>query len=550
MFEKIGNNKKQRPQSNRTLKKMSDTYERQSKRSRFDPAPFDNSQDARKQEPDDYPPQSFDEYKVNLFLGIFTEDELKNALGPLYFRLFSKSRLLRNKRFFEEVEDGAHEVNPTKFRKIFVVGFLNNTTEDDLQGLFERYGDITNIHIVRQRCFGFITFRTFSAAARSLQEPRKQFQGRELTCKFAEEPGYEKKARETMDRPNHRESYRNDSKYPTYQEERPASHPHDFHGNGMIREDRESRTQETYGSPRRPEFGHRDGRRDSHMDEPGFSRNNSRHSRSYQREGFEQGPTERVLQDSRGSRFSQRDTRPYSEDRFDTDRAKEHRFSGEKGDADKFTEEQKLDFVLRRLYIAGLPWETTDDEIEQFFNKFGPVESAAMGKRTAASKATGYGFVTFKSKIDSMKCLNADEVDRIFKGKTLLLKLCEKNRARYGDLCHCRGNEEILRKVFIYKLGMDDISDGELEEFMGQYGDIQSISVKKDKDGKMKGFAFCTYFKAVSAMKALENLEKQFKGKTIFVKLASNGKQRSEGFNQRRAHGGFDKFNHYQERRR
>ncbi|MEM7262630.1 MAG: RNA-binding protein [Planctomycetota bacterium] len=46
-----------------------------------------------------------------------------------------------------------------------------------------------------------------------------------------------------------------------------------------------------------------------------------------------------------------------------------------------------------KLFVGGLPWATTSDELEDLFRRYGEVESAKIiaDRRTGRSK--GYGFV-------------------------------------------------------------------------------------------------------------------------------------------------------------
>ena len=73
------------------------------------------------------------------------------------------------------------DLTSTKLTKVFVVGFLKSTTEQELTDLFSEYGPIKEVHIVRDRsgiskCFGFITFEHFDGAAAAIEEPHKDFQ--------------------------------------------------------------------------------------------------------------------------------------------------------------------------------------------------------------------------------------------------------------------------------------------------------------------------------------------------------------------------------------
>lgn len=53
--------------------------------------------------------------------------------------------------------------------------------------------------------------------------------------------------------------------------------------------------------------------------------------------------------------------------------------------------------MAKKLYVGGLPYKTTDDELRDYFSKAGTVTSATiiMDKMTGRSK--GFGFVEMES---------------------------------------------------------------------------------------------------------------------------------------------------------
>ena len=58
-----------------------------------------------------------------------------------------------------------------------------------------------------------------------------------------------------------------------------------------------------------------------------------------------------------------------------------------------------------KIFVAGLPYDLDDAELEEIFDKFGPVVSArvAMDKETGKSK--GFGFVEMENKQDGLDAI-------------------------------------------------------------------------------------------------------------------------------------------------
>jgi len=55
----------------------------------------------------------------------------------------------------------------------------------------------------------------------------------------------------------------------------------------------------------------------------------------------------------------------------------------------------------KTIFIGNLPWEINEDEISEFFSKFGTVTSIKMVKDHQTGRSKGFGFVTFFYKVRS-----------------------------------------------------------------------------------------------------------------------------------------------------
>jgi cold-inducible RNA-binding protein len=62
--------------------------------------------------------------------------------------------------------------------------------------------------------------------------------------------------------------------------------------------------------------------------------------------------------------------------------------------------------MAKKLYVGGLPYSTTDDQLKDAFSQAGAVSSAIiiMDKMTGRSK--GFGFVEFASDEDATKAID------------------------------------------------------------------------------------------------------------------------------------------------
>jgi len=74
--------------------------------------------------------------------------------------------------------------------------------------------------------------------------------------------------------------------------------------------------------------------------------------------------------------------------------------------------------MAKKLYVGGLPYKTTNDELSAHFSAAGTVSSATiiMDKMTGRSK--GFGFVEFENDDDAMNAISMFD-GKEYEGRTL-----------------------------------------------------------------------------------------------------------------------------------
>ena len=58
-----------------------------------------------------------------------------------------------------------------------------------------------------------------------------------------------------------------------------------------------------------------------------------------------------------------------------------------------------------KLFVAGLPYDLDDAELEEIFEKFGPVKSAKVAMDRETGKSKGFGFVEMVNKEDGKEAI-------------------------------------------------------------------------------------------------------------------------------------------------
>ncbi len=87
-----------------------------------------------------------------------------------------------------------------------------------------------------------------------------------------------------------------------------------------------------------------------------------------------------------------------------------------------------------KLYIGGLPFSTTDGQLEEMFSAHGTVESARVITDRFTGQSRGFGFVEMGSSNEAQKAIesvNGTEIE----GRTLTVNEArpQEKRSGFGD---------------------------------------------------------------------------------------------------------------------
>lgn len=67
--------------------------------------------------------------------------------------------------------------------------------------------------------------------------------------------------------------------------------------------------------------------------------------------------------------------------------------------------------MAKKLFVGGLPWATTNDDLKDLFSQAGSVSSATVITDKMTGRSRGFGFVEFENDAD------ADNALSMFNGK-------------------------------------------------------------------------------------------------------------------------------------
>ena len=83
--------------------------------------------------------------------------------------------------------------------------------------------------------------------------------------------------------------------------------------------------------------------------------------------------------------------------------------------------------MANRLYIGGLSFETTEEELKTFFEQAGGVQSATVVTDKASGQSRGFGFVEMSSDAESKQAVSE------LNGKTLRERTLRVEEARSSN---------------------------------------------------------------------------------------------------------------------
>ncbi|KAL9366713.1 hypothetical protein Peur_037912 [Populus x canadensis] len=185
------------------------------------------------------------------------------------------------------------------------------------------------------------------------------------------------------------------------------------------------------------------------------------------------------------------------------------------------------DATQRKLFIRGLGWETTTENLRNLFSTYGELEEAVVILDKNTGKSKGYGFVIYKHVDGALLALK--EPSKKIDGRVTVTQLAIAGNSGANNNNNSSANPGVvdvaMRKIYVANVPYEMPSDKLLNHF-AQYGEIEEGPLGFDKQtGKSKGFALFVYKTAEGAQAALLEPVKMIEGRQLNCKLAIDGKR-------------------------
>ncbi|NXC06075.1 ROA1 protein, partial [Orthonyx spaldingii] len=151
-----------------------------------------------------------------------------------------------------------------------------------------------------------------------------------------------------------------------------------------------------------------------------------------------------------------------------------------------FPQSPKEPEQLRKLFIGGLSFETTDESLRSHFEQWGTLTDCVVMRAPNTKRSRGFGFVP---------CSSVEEVDAAMNARPHKVdgRVVEPKRAVSREDSQRPGAHLTVKKIFVGGI-KEDTEEHHLRDYFGQYGKIEVIEIMTDRgSGKKRGFAFVTF---------------------------------------------------------
>ncbi|XP_034551662.1 heterogeneous nuclear ribonucleoprotein A1b [Notolabrus celidotus] len=141
---------------------------------------------------------------------------------------------------------------------------------------------------------------------------------------------------------------------------------------------------------------------------------------------------------------------------------------------------------LRKLFIGGLSFETTDESLRAHFEQWGSLTDCVVMRDPNTKRSRGFGFVTYSSvqEVDAAMTARPHKVDG---------RVVEPKRAVSREDSNRPGAHVTTKKIFVGGI-KEDTEESHLRDYFTQFGKIEVIDIMTDRNtGKKRGFAFVTF---------------------------------------------------------
>uniref|UniRef100_U5ENC5 Putative rna-binding protein musashi/mrna cleavage and polyadenylation factor i complex n=1 Tax=Corethrella appendiculata TaxID=1370023 RepID=U5ENC5_9DIPT len=178
----------------------------------------------------------------------------------------------------------------------------------------------------------------------------------------------------------------------------------------------------------------------------------------------------------------------------------------------KMTQQELEDHEKGKLFVGGLSWETTQENLQRYFSRYGEVIDCVVMKNNETGRSRGFGFVTFADPDNVDRAL--DNGPHTLDGRTIDPKPCNPRSM------HKPKRTGGYPKVFLGGLP-PNITETDLRGFFNRYGNVMEVVIMYDQEKKKsRGFGFLSFENDAAVDRATQDHFVNISGKQVEIKKA------------------------------
>ena len=197
----------------------------------------------------------------------------------------------------------------------------------------------------------------------------------------------------------------------------------------------------------------------------------------------------------------------------------------------KKSNNKKQNTSCNGIFINGIPYETTEDELKELFSPYGNIEQIKLPKYQDSGRNIGYCHIYYSKAESANKAL---ELDNYTLGKRYLkVSLANKSSDELKKSDKINPNDVPVNclTAFIRNLPYES-TEKEIGDKFRSCGKIKGIRmVYNSKNKKFKGFCYIDFKEHNGLLKALELNGKDFQGRKLQVDYEQNKPKKGYKYN-------------------
>ncbi|XP_009612969.1 phragmoplastin interacting protein 1 [Nicotiana tomentosiformis] len=182
----------------------------------------------------------------------------------------------------------------------------------------------------------------------------------------------------------------------------------------------------------------------------------------------------------------------------------------------KSVEREERGDISRKVYVGGIPYYSTEDDIRSYFEGCGTITEVDCMNFPDSGKFRGIAIITFKTEAAAKRAMELDGSDM----GGLFLKIQSYKSARANKASNFSPNMvEGYNRVYVGNLSWD-VTEDDLKKLFSDCS-ISSIRFGEDKEtGEFQGYAHVDFADSVSVNMALKLDQKNVCGRPVRISCA------------------------------